>query len=325
MKILTVGATGKYAGLVVPELKKRGATVRALVRNENRAQLARKLGADETAIGDLNDPASLSAAAAGTDGVFHINPAFAPNEADLGLAMVKAAEDAGVTKFVFSGVIHPSRANLSNHAAKLPVEQAIYESGLVFTVLQPTQFMQTINQGWTEVMAESRFSMPYSNQMRVSYVDYRDVAEVAAFALTSDRLDYGTYELCAPGMINRIELTLLMTKALGRSIEAGDLPFEEWADRTEVPAGPLRDGLAHMYVDLDQKGLPAGNALVLQAILGREPRTLDQYVRELAAASGQLRDMQKDYVHLAGDNHTPHPSHLTSRSERAGEPWREGI
>jgi uncharacterized protein YbjT (DUF2867 family) len=325
MKFLTVGATGKYGSLVVPELKRRGATVRALVRSDDGAQLAVKLGADETAIGDLNDPASLSAAAAGTDGVFLIHPAFAPNEAGLGLAMLKAAEDAGVTKFVFSGVIHPSQASLSNQAANLPFEQVIYESGLVFTVLQSTQFMQTIDQGWTEVMAESRFSMPYSKQMRVSYVDYRDVAEVAALALTSDRLDYGTYELCAPGMINRIELTLLMTKALGRSIEAGDLPFEEWADKTGVPAGPLRDGLAQMYVDLDQNGLPAGNALVLQAILGREPRTLEQYVRELAAASGQLYDTQKDYVHHAGDNHIPLPSHLTSRSERADEPWREGI
>jgi hypothetical protein len=37
-----------------------------------------------------------------------------------------------------------------------------------------------------------------------------------------------------------------------------------------------------MYVDLDQCGLPGGNALVLQAILGREPRTLAEYVRELS-------------------------------------------
>lgn len=282
MKILTVGATGKYASLVVQELKKRDATVRALVRNEEGAQRARELGADETAIGDLNEPTSLSAAAAGADGVFHINPAFAPNEADLGLAMVKAAEDAGISKFVFSGVIHPSLTKLPNHAAKLPVEQAIYQSGLVFTVLQPTLFMQTIDQGWDEVVAESQFSLPYSKQMRVSYVDYRDVAEVAAIALTTDRLDYGTYELCGPGMFNRIELTILMTKALARSIEAGDLPFDAWADKVQIPVGSMRDGLAQMYSDLDQFGLPGGNALVLQAILGREPCSLAQYVAELA-------------------------------------------
>jgi uncharacterized protein YbjT (DUF2867 family) len=193
MKIMMVGATGKYAGLVLPELKKRGATVRALVRNEEGARAAQELGADETAIGDLEDPASLSAAAAGTEAVFHINPAFAPNEAELGLAMVKAAQDAGVNKFVFSGVIHPSLSKLPNHAAKLPVEQAISESGMIFTILQPTLFMQTLEICWAEVIGEGKLSLPYSKQMRVCYVDYRDVAEAAAIALTSDKLDYGTY------------------------------------------------------------------------------------------------------------------------------------
>ena len=282
MKILMVGATGKYAGLVLPELKKRGATVRALVRNEDGARLASELGADETAIGDLEDASTLSAAAAGTEGVFHINPAFAPQEADLGIAMVKAAEVAGVTKFVFSGVIHPSLSKLSNHAAKLPVEEAIYESGMIFTVLQPTMFMQTIENGWDEVINEGKFSVPYSKQMRVSYVDYRDVAEVAALALTSDKLDYGTYELSAPGMINRIELTLLMTKILGHAVEACDPFFEDWADKSRIPAGPVRDGLKRMFIDYNEYGFPGGNSLVLEAILGREPRNLQQYFEELA-------------------------------------------
>jgi uncharacterized protein YbjT (DUF2867 family) len=282
MKILMVGATGKYAGLVLPELKKMGAVVRALVRNEDSARVASELGADETAIGNLEDPSTLSAAAAGTEGVFHINPAFAPNETDMGLAMVKAAEDAGVTKFVFSGVIHPSLSKLSNHAAKLPVEEAIYESGMIFTVLQPTMFMQTIENGWQEVINDGKFSSPYSKQMRVSYVDYRDVAEVAALALTSDKLDYGTYELSAPGMINRIELTLLMTRILGYAVEACDPPFDEWADKSQIPAGPLRDGLKRMYVDYDEFGLPGGNSVVLEAILGREPRSLEQFFQELA-------------------------------------------
>ena len=282
MKIMMVGATGKYAGLVLPELKKRGATVRALVRNEEGARAAQELGADETAIGDLEDPASLSSAAAGTEAVFHINPAFAPNEAELGLAMVKAAQDAGVNKFVFSGVIHPSLSKLPNHAAKLPVEQAISESGMIFTILQPTLFMQTLEICWAEVIGEGKLSLPYSKQMRVCYVDYRDVAEAAAIALTSDKLDYGTYELCAPGMINRIELALLMTKILGTAVEAVEPTFDEWADQAQMPAGPQRDGLKQMYADFDEGGLPGGNSIVLEAVLGREPRTLDQFVEELA-------------------------------------------
>lgn len=288
MKVLMVGATGQYASLVLPELKQRGATVRALVRDERKSNAARQQGAEETAIADLNDSDSLRAAATGVDGVFHINPAFTFNEAELGVAMVEAAKTAGVQKFVFSGAIHPSISKMSNHAAKRPVEEALYESGMEFTVLQPTMFMQTLDNGWNAAIAQGHFSLPYSKSAKASYVDYRDVAEVAALALTGDRLGYGTFELCAPGMVNRVELAAMMSEAMaspplgGRTIEAGEPSFDEWAQAARIPDGSRREGMRTMYADYDQYGFPGGNALVLRAILEREPRTLRQYIQELA-------------------------------------------
>jgi len=284
MKILVVGASGKFAGLVVPELKKRGASVRALARTADRADAALRQGADEAILGDLNDPESLRKAAKGMDGVFHLNPAFAPNEAELGLAMVHAAMASGVGKFVFSGVIHPSISRMSNHASKLKVEEALYESGMIFTVLQPAMFMQNLANSWQEVLQHGQFSLPYSCTAKACYVDYRDVAEAAALALTSGRLDHGTFELAAPGMVDRIELTGIMSAALGRTIQPGQPAFEDWA--TGIPDGPLREGLRRMFADYDQYGFPGGNPLVLRAILDREPRTLKDYIAELAATTG---------------------------------------
>jgi uncharacterized protein YbjT (DUF2867 family) len=283
MKALVVGATGKYANHVVPELKQRGTTIRALVRDKDKIDAARQQGADEAMIADLHDPDSLRAAASGMDGVFHINPAFAADEAELGMAMVEAASSAGVRKFVFSGVIHPSLSKLRNHAAKQPVEEALYESGMEFTVLQPTMFMQNLDSGWSAVLEQGRFSLPYSKQVKASYVDYRDVAQVAAMALTEDKLGYGTFELCAPGMVNRVELAAMMSEAIGHTIEAGEPPFDEWVQAAHIPDGSTREGLRRMYANYDQYGFPGGNALVLQAILGREPRTLRQYIHELAS------------------------------------------
>ena len=267
----------------MPELKRRGATVRALIRDAAKADAAKRRGADETAIGDLTDPASLRAAAADCDGVFHINPVFIPDEGKLGAGMVEAAKAAGVRKFVFSSVIHPSIDRMVNHSGKRPVERTLYESGLTFTVLQPTMFMQTLDLSWNTVLATGRFGLPYSKTAKASYVDYRDVAEAAALALTGDKLDYGTFELCAPGMLDRVELAAMMSEALGRPIEAAEPSFDEWADAAKEPSGPRRDGLRVMYDDYDKFGFPGGNALVLRAVLGREPRTLHQYVRELTA------------------------------------------
>lgn len=283
MKVLMVGATGENASLVVPELKQRGVTVRALVRNASKSDAARQQGADEIAIGDLQNRDSLRAAAAGVDGVFHINPVFTPDEAELGVAMVESAKAVGVHKFVFSSVIHPSISKLTNHAAKRPVEEALYESGMEFTVLQPTMFMQNLNGSWNTVLEQGRFSLPYSKQAKASYVDYRDVAEVAALALTGDQLGYGTFELCAPGMVDRVELAAMMSEAIGHPIESAELPFDEWATAAHIPDGLIREGFRRMYANYDQYGFPGGNALVLRAILGREPRTLPQYIHELAS------------------------------------------
>jgi uncharacterized protein YbjT (DUF2867 family) len=218
------------------------------------------------------------------DGVFHINPAFAPDEADLGVAMVEAAKAAGVNKFVFSSVIHPSISKMTNHASKQPVEEAMYESGLTFTVLQPTMFMQNLDSSWSAMLEQGRFVLPYSKQVKVSYVDYRDVAEAAAIALTEDKLDYGTFELCAPGMVSRIELAEMIGEALDRTIEAGEMPFDKWAQVAHMPDGLTKEGIMHMFADYDQYGFPGGNALVLRAILGREPRTMKHYIQNLAAS-----------------------------------------
>jgi uncharacterized protein YbjT (DUF2867 family) len=284
MKVLMVGATGDYAHFVLPALKSRGATVRALVTTEDKRAEASAQGADEIAIGNLNDEQSLKKAAEGVDGVFHLNPAFAPNEAVLGVAMVNAAAATGVKKFTFSGVIHPSISKMRNHSEKLPVEEALVESGLIFTILQPTMFMQTLAPGWKEVEERSTFSLPYSNTTRVSYVDYRDVAEVAAIAITSESLDFGTFELCAPGMVNRIELTQIMSEVLGRTITPRAITFEEWARQAHIPEGPIADGMKQMFAHYTQYGLPGGNALILRTILGREPRTLSDFFKQQARA-----------------------------------------
>jgi uncharacterized protein YbjT (DUF2867 family) len=282
MRVVMVGATGRHAHWVLRELTKRGVEVRALVRNEERAQVARDNGAAETVIGDLREPASLIDAVAGMEGVFHIGPAHVAAEAAMGLAMVDAARAAGVRKFVYSGVIHPSISAMTNHAAaKLPVEEALYSSELDFTVLQPARFMQNFERAWNDVVEHDRLAQPYSLAVKMCSVDYRDVAEVAALAMTGDELSYGTFELCAPGMQDSHETAAILSAVLGRPITAVQIPLDQFA--SQLPEGPFRDGMTRMMAHYDRHGLPGGNALVLRAILGREPRSLKEYFAELAS------------------------------------------
>ena len=282
MRVLMVGATGRHAHWVLRELNQRGVSVRALVRNQRRADVARNNGAAEVAIGDLTEPATLSRAAAGMDGVFHIGPAHAAGEAQMGVAMVDAAATAGVRKFVFSGVIHPSISAMTNHgAAKLPVEEALYSSELDFTVLQPARFMQNFERSWNDIVEHDRLAQPYSLSAKMCSVDYRDVAEVAGMAMTGDELSYGTFELSAPGMQDTYQTAEIVSEVLGRTVTAVQIPLDHFA--SQLPEGHFRDGMRRMMAHYDKHGLPGGNPLVLRSILGREPRSLKDYFRELAS------------------------------------------
>jgi hypothetical protein len=59
--------------------------------------------------------------------------------------------------------------------------------------------------------------------------------------------------------------------------------FDVWADRAEIPEGPVRAGLKRMYAEYNQYGFHGGNATVLKCLLGHDPRSLKQYLHELAA------------------------------------------
>ena len=279
MNILTIGATGQYAGLAVPEFKKRGFTVTALVRDKAKAALALSNGADKTVIGNLYDVKSLNEALSGMDGVFHIIPAF-QREVEAGLNMVNAATATGIKKFVFSSVYHTS-LSLVNHADKRPAEEALYRSGMDYTILQPAMYMQMLSGAFQSAKEHGKIIAPYSKHSKMSYVDYRDVAEAAALAMTDSRLAYGTFELCSHGMLSRVNLAEMIGNTIGKNVEAAELPTDQWTKQVQIPPGELRDGLIAMNKEYDSFGFSGGNDLILKTILGRKPRTVKAFIEEL--------------------------------------------
>lgn len=281
--VLLGGASGRFAGMVLPELVARGARVRALVRNQEQAASAYRRGASEVVYADLRDMDSLAKAVDGVEGVFHIGPAFVADEAQLGINMVHAASQAGVRRFVFSSVIQPTNTALANHASKIPVENALYSSGMAYTILHPTNFFQNIRPGWKKVINDSLFAEPFPATVRIGRVDYRDVAEVAAIALTSDKLAYGSFELCDEAALSREDIAAVMSDVLERPVAPAAPEFDEWAAMVGLTNDrQYRQSLAAVHRHYADHGAPA-NTRVLRAILGREPRSLRRYLEELAA------------------------------------------
>lgn len=303
MKVLAVGAAGSSAGLVVAALARRGIEVRGLVHAPAKQGAATRNGAIETVVADLQDRDALARAVEGVDGVFHIIPAFAPDEAGMGTALVEVAADASISRFVFSSVYHPSLTDLSNHAAKQPAEQALYNSEMDFVILQPAMFMSQLSAAVASAKRTGVIAGPYSVQSRMSYVDYRDVAEVAAESFVNDRFSGGSFELAAPGMFSRVDLAGLLGETLGREVRAEQSPPPAEDGAGMPPA--MASGLRRMLQHYDDHGFHGGNALVLTTMLGHDPRPFP--------------DTSPKWRHDEHGSQHHGPQHVDDRGRR----WRE--
>jgi uncharacterized protein YbjT (DUF2867 family) len=138
---LVTGATGTVGRDVVKLLSKKGAAVRAGVRDQARA---RQRFDDDIALAtfDFENESSFAAALDGVEKVFLLPPLL-PNQVELTNAFVDAAKHAGVRRIVklsAIGVDDEIQFTVGKwHAAN---EQHIRESCLAFTFLRPNSFMQ---------------------------------------------------------------------------------------------------------------------------------------------------------------------------------------
>jgi uncharacterized protein YbjT (DUF2867 family) len=281
--ILVIGASG-YTGLaVIRALNQRGASTRALIRDRSKADIVQGAGAAEIAVGDLRDVDSVERAATSCDGVYFIGPRFTPEEAQVGRAVIDIAVRAGVRRFVYSGVYHPSIRALLNHQVKVEVEDWLYKTDLEFTVLQPARFMHgPVLSSWTRILSDGVYVDAFRPDRPMAYVDYDDVANAAAIALTEDTLVRGTFELSV-GEYTGHEVAAQIGSVLGRSVRAEQAALDDY----EPAQGPAmanpyaREGFMRLRQYYDNHGFRGGNSLVLETILGHKPTDFSGFVAKL--------------------------------------------
>lgn len=288
--VLVTSAMGNQGRLLIPRLAARGFRVRAFDIGADPDVLS-QMGAAESVRADLLDPAALAAALVGVDSAYHLGPNAHPREDEIGLAIIAAARAAGVGHFVFGSVLHPQIGALVQHRMKLRISEALVESGLRWTMLEPAHYMQTLQ--YRAVFAGDPFRLTWSLERRQALVDLDDVTEVAAGILAEgpDRHHAATYELCSGECLTAREIAARLGTVTGQAVEAVRVMP---AEVIESVFGPDPDRVrfaervrlftrvADWYSDHDFDG----SATVLRALLGREPTSLAQFLtREWQAAN----------------------------------------
>ncbi len=179
MTILVTGATGTVGRQVIEQLTKRGADVRALVRDPAKANLP----AGVTVVhGDLLDVDSLRGAFSGVSTLFLLN-AVASDEFTQALIALNLAREAGVERIVYLSVIHSDLyVNVPHFAGKFAVERMIEKMGFNATILRPAYFMNNDLTIKDVVTGYGVYPMPIGSK-GLAMIDARDIGEIAAIEL----------------------------------------------------------------------------------------------------------------------------------------------
>jgi len=274
---LVIGGNGRVGREVVAQLVAAGHRVHALVRNEARAPAM----ADERVTvftGDLGDATALKPAFDGVSSAY-VATGDGEDAVELFSRFLEAARDAELDHIVRLSAMSADAEATGDLSRRHGLrELALEESGMDWTHLQPTWFMQMM----LEYAPGGRLDLP-GGEGRIPWIDTRDIAAVAVAALTTDGHRCKSYELTGPAALSYGDLARTMSEATGRDFVYRDVPPDEY--RRMMAA----EGEADWYIDLVLQLYDriAGGELSqlrdgVEDALGRPPNDFATFCRDYA-------------------------------------------
>jgi uncharacterized protein YbjT (DUF2867 family) len=292
--ILIVGATGLLGRATALPLLAQGHAVRVLVRDRANAADLQRQGA-EVVIGDLTDPRTLELACKGVERVFACAHSMLGRGRHSSAqvdhvghsALVVAARDAKVEHFVYTSVMD-ARANhpIDFFRTKHEIEAVVKGSGMGFTILRPSAFMEHhVHKFNGQMLLERGFTVIIGPGTRPrNFVAVRDVAPFAIQALAEDGLNGRTLEIGGPDNLSNSDVAAMYAVRARRG-RVHHLPVGVASVLAEV-IRPLHEGIARV---LDLSTVPdhlVRETWQPQKLLAEFPRdltTVDAYIDERVA------------------------------------------
>jgi len=277
--ILVTGASGKTGTEVARRLSAARAPFRALVRSAEKGQPLAAMGA-EVVLGDLADETSVRHALDGISKAVLIMPNGEDQQA-LETRFTDLAVEAGVKHLVYLSSIEsvPENKNpiTQMHVA---VENHIRQSGIGWTLIRPSFFMQIFVSSAPAIRERGELVMP-TGQGTVATTDLRDVAEVIELVLTTEGHTGKSYDLTGPELLTLGDCAARFTKVLDREVRHIDPPLEQFAERLRAVGLPEWRTLAVCKeFEAIQRGIIDHTTPTVAELLGRPPRSLEQFIAD---------------------------------------------
>jgi NAD(P)H dehydrogenase (quinone) len=220
-RIIISGASGQLGGQAVKDLLASGIPAQHLIlvsRTPDALAQYAKLGA-ATRFGDFAKPESLRAAYAGGTRMLLISIGLGagPRPIAHGHA-IDAAKAAGVKQIAYTSWLGISRGDTQGIAADhLATEALLRNSGMAYTFLRNSLYMETLVQQAARMVANGKAAVPPA-EIRIGYVSRGDCAAAAAAVLSSPGHDNQSYDITGPELIGVREIAAAATAATGKPI-----------------------------------------------------------------------------------------------------------
>ena len=279
--ILVTGATGKVGQEVVRQLAAANVPVRALVRDPERASHIR-LPDVAIVAGDLGRPETLEPALRDVDRVFLLSSPD-PDQVRLQGNLVDAARRAGVRHIVKVSVAGGPDSGTRIGRWHWATEKQIEASGIAFTFLRPNFYMQQVLDFAPSIAATGSFSLPVGTG-QIAMVDARDVAAVAACALTEEGHRQRIYDLTGPAPLSFGDVADELSRTTGKPVEFVHVP-PEYARKQLLALGLPRWLAEDMLVLCAsvREGYGVDVSTAVADVTRRPPRTFAEFAGDYAS------------------------------------------
>lgn len=275
MKILVTTPSGKVGQELVRILVERGVAVRLGAHSVEKTRAAFP-GREVVAL-DYGNPASLAAAVAGVDAVYLASPGDFPSAPEK--ALVDLARKAGVKKVVKLAALGVEQSD--NPLRQ--VEEHVKASGLAWTFLHPTWFMQNFSTSQAGSIRAGTLAEPAGDR-KTAFIDARDIAAVAAEALTKPGHDGKTYELTGPELLDRNQVAEILGRELGRKVAYVPVTDEQFRAAVKGFLTPsYTELLSALYAGV-RAGRYERKTDAVRDVLGRAPIDFARFVKDHRAA-----------------------------------------
>ncbi|CAD0100055.1 unnamed protein product [Aureobasidium mustum] len=291
--ILITCASGKQSSALIPHILRSYQNIRLQCNSDTSAKsLSQKYPNTEVVQADLFNASDCTRILKDVTVCWLVLPPFHPHETTLGVTFIDACiaqkEARGsFAHLVYSSVIHPILQKLLNHDCKRYIEEYLIESGLSYTILQPTHMMEMLP--LAKLMQDEKPIYPcnWDPKTKFSFVTTKDVGEAAAKVLENrEKHVAATYQLVSTASpLNYVEACAIVSKVIGKEVKAEQRGFEDAVNTSikminggKEPPKAMKEIGSRMFLYYNERGL-IGNNNVLGWLLGRETTGYEEWVK----------------------------------------------